>query len=1590
MSNSLAKKVFAVGSTVAMVFSVFPVTPAFAAPHSAGTNIKSSDGTVWMIMPDNTRRPYTSAGAFLSYGFNSWSSVVDANADDLALPAGAFIPPQDGKVFCASETKGSDVKGECSLITGGQKAAFTSEAVFKGLGFSFTRAAYGDSSFLTKTSNIASATEAHRPGVLVNNNGTVQLVGTNGLLGIPDLTTFNSWGYSFADVVPANSADKMMTQTGVMAARTAGQLSPTAVTGGTTPNPTGTPSGALTVSYAASNPASGTHASGTAYNPVLTVNMTASSAGSVTVNSLTLTRGGIAIDSNISGVAAFDAAGKRLNTNFVSFADSKALISFSPALSIAAGSTVPVTFKTNTTSGSLSGTYTVGINSASDINASSTASGVFPLVSNVFNLVTGTNVVGSATVDMVQVVNNATVNLGTIGQELAKFRFVAGSSEDIHIHRLMLYNNGNANDGDVTNIKLMAPDGTTLATVAQTSNRYITFDMSSNPYKIMKGNTRDLSVRFDVVSGSTRTVRFVLQNDYDVEVMGAATGSGLLVTAAGSVDTGFPIGDVSNLNLMTINSGSILFSKATTSPTGNLSVGANSVTMGEWEATAQGEDMELRQVAYSITTSTANVTSVLSGTVRLKVNDSTVLSFSPSGASPQSSTGTALSSYPIIKAGQKAKITFEGDVLSTAASGSTVLFNLDITQVKRISSNDIVDPSVSAQNGNTLGVTTATFQVSKNTSFGDTTVVSGLANAKVGSFNLTASSTEDVSVSSMTIGLTNTTNISNLLVKDNMGTTDMADDVQLGSVTVSPAASNVVGMQLVVPKGQTKTVDVYVTTNGSTTGTEVASITAVSATGKDSSNTITATGVTATGQTTTFTTSGALTVALDTTNTAEKAILHSSEVDRTLLAVRLTSSNAEDIKVTTMQVTATNGASSLQNVKLTKSNGDVVATTQLVNGAALFNNASGLITVSKDSTLTVYVKASTNASSVLNSQAVANLSVDYIEAVGVSGGTKIKPGTTLNTAWSATSTTVTGASITVADTTGFHKGDVVFAYDGTNGGSLGMVTVEPSSTTAMTVATTTAITYAGSATISKIASGAYTPASAGTALKAGAALTVTATKAFQVGDPVIVVDSAGTQLGFVSAIGSATSMTVKTIADMAGTAAHVAKLGTDTVYTTVASGNFTQAPLAMTVASSSGFSAGDLVLVHDGTNNGSFGMVTAIGSSTSMTIGTNAAVTNAGNATVVRVGGTNASTVLVTTAASAGNRVIAATATTVTDTTGFGAGDVTLSIAATGGAILGKVGAVSSTTSLTIASAAASGTTTTRLTRLPGAQAASRGFLFHDVEPVITVSTTAADYGQSSFTTSTSTDQIVGIFKIKADGDRNLGFSSIAFDKSGSNSSERYVTSLSLYNGATQIAKVANTTVGGVGDGANANADASVVLCTGADPAAGEIGGITAAEAASILAGDRITVAETAGGSASTTATVSTKTGSLSTCGGASTLTLTFDSTVTITGAMTAVEFRNFRVHFDANQAQTNDQALAAQTVTAGDTMVLTVKADTSAARTGLSSGTATFALTLPGTSGPFATNGMLTWNYTPSGGSAVTGLTVSDNYPVNGPTFTY
>ncbi|MDB4939810.1 MAG: autotransporter protein [Candidatus Doudnabacteria bacterium] len=179
-------------------------------PVSSGKNV-IYNGTVYYI-DGFTRKPYTSAGAFLSYSFNSWSTVSAATSSDMALPLAtytpngsavsttAFVLPRNGTLI--------NDKGTIYLISNGLRMGFANASAFLNFGYSFSNAAPGDTSFMVTLPPINSSNQAHPNGTLVReSNGTISVIRDGYRQGVPGMDKFSSWGLKVEELVPANSYD---------------------------------------------------------------------------------------------------------------------------------------------------------------------------------------------------------------------------------------------------------------------------------------------------------------------------------------------------------------------------------------------------------------------------------------------------------------------------------------------------------------------------------------------------------------------------------------------------------------------------------------------------------------------------------------------------------------------------------------------------------------------------------------------------------------------------------------------------------------------------------------------------------------------------------------------------------------------------------------------------------------------------------------------------------------------------------------------------------------------------------------------------------------------------------------------------------------------------------------------------------------------------------------------------------------------------------------------------------------------------------------------------------------------------------------
>lgn len=958
MQNSVAKKIFAVGSAVAMTLSLAVPFVASAAIHADGTNVSKADGTVGMMIGGQFR-PYTSAGAFLSYGFNSWASVVTASAEDLAAPVGAFIPPQDGKVMCSD--RGSD-KGTCYLVTGSQKAGFTSAAVFTGLGFSFSKAGYGDVSWMASTSNIDNTTAAHRPGVLVNNNGTVQLVGATGLLGIPDLATFNSWGYSFTNVVPANAADKAMTQTGVMAARVAGQLSPTALAGGV--NPPSVISGSVSAMLASDSPAAQTLAVSSAVKSVVTLAKFAFS-GNGTVTQLQVKRIGVSSDTDLSNVYLFNGNARLTDaasvggSSLVTFSNPNGLFTVSGNTTISVVAEIPA----NTSSGKTIGVQLTSFTVANGSPATVAVSGNLVTTSNVgtdlayatYGSVTPTGGAYDPAVDTEVFRSNVTVN-----------------NRDMIMSKLIIRNIGTIQTADLNNFRLRI-DGSQVAQVqSMDSSGYVTFGFSP---VTLKAGTRTLSVLADIINGSSRNFQFQIRNVADVSMADSQYG---VVTGS---TTSFPVGSASSNS---INQGTMTIVKAANSPSGNITDGSSDVVLAKYTVTAYGEAQKIETITAAASSSDSNVGSLRNG--RILIGG---VQYGSTATLNNSAAGTSYTLNYTVQPGTPVTLEIHADMFDN--SGSNDLGNNDTvtayiftgsSNVQKMTSlgyNSVPSANVA---GNALTDVTGSISLSKNLTYASQTVPVPQTQYKVSSFNLVGSSSEDITVSSIGLALSASTTLTTLnnvkvTVAGNMfGTIKSTVAITNGGVGATSTYSG----NYTLKQNTTVPVEVWadITTPGVAYGSDtITPRIAVDGTTVNSSASVT---ISAAGQQISFG-SASITAAQD-TSTPDAAIVAGNQT-RTAAAFKFTTTN--DQYTISEMVISLNDATNVTSIVLKKGS-EVIAT---LPGAAssTFSNLSIPAVANQSTVVTVDLVLGNTGYGAGTSGADAKVTLHSYKSAPVSSGT---------------------------------------------------------------------------------------------------------------------------------------------------------------------------------------------------------------------------------------------------------------------------------------------------------------------------------------------------------------------------------------------------------------------------------------------------------------------------------------------------------------------------------------------------------------------------------------------------------------------------
>lgn len=627
-------------------------------------------------------------------------------------------------------------------------------------------------------------------------------------------------------------------------------------TGGTTTGGTTTPVGAaLSVALASDSPAAKTLGSGTAFNKGLKVAFTAGSSD-VSITGITLQKSGFVANTNLNGVDIIDSAGVRHGQVITSInADNTITINMtSDPIVVKAGKSETATVRFNLLAGAYSGTLSFSIASASAITSNATFTGSFPLSGAIMSIVDGSSSLATVTMNILTSTGSSTLNVDAASlQEITKYRIAETSSkEGVYLYSWALYNYGNAAAADYKDVTLEAQDGTVVAT-AQPSGQYVTFTPAS-PYFIDKGLTKDFTIKAKIAGGTTKTIKLVTYNDYDIDVRGATTGVSIIPTAVTN-DVTFPLGN--QWNQTTIGSGGITLQRASDSPSSAVTPGATGVVLAKYIVRPTGENYELRQVKFYVASSTTAGSVWLSGTVYVKVNNAIVYSVAASSIDNDALTTVNLSSYPILTAGQDNTIVIEGSISSSATANDTYkVMGFDLTSAKRLVSNDLLSDgdtglALAGQDGLTIPVKAAKLVVTTLANPVAGSVVVGTSAFELAQIQLNAQSGgEDVKVTSIVVTNTKTANaayadISNLLMYKDGETSALSTTASTATnaATVTFSFSSPIVVTKATPVTLHLKGNIVADAGASSTSTQkfniVSSTSAVAATGYGTGNSLT-------------------------------------------------------------------------------------------------------------------------------------------------------------------------------------------------------------------------------------------------------------------------------------------------------------------------------------------------------------------------------------------------------------------------------------------------------------------------------------------------------------------------------------------------------------------------------------------------------------------------------------------------------------------------------------------------------------------------------------------------------------------------------
>jgi len=692
----------------------------------------------------------------------------------------------------------------------------------------------------------------------------------------------------------------------------------------------GAPASGLKVELASSQPVATLAPASAARVPFTNITFTAGLSGDVTVNSVSIERTGLASDAAFSGIVLLDDNGiqhgiaKTLNSNHQA--------TVGDSFVVQAGQSRTMTIAADMATSLASYTGQVGSLSVVGINTSSTVSGSLPITGTAHTLNNSLSI-GTVTMNTGSTDPGAsnTKEIGTEGYTFSAVKVTAGSAEKVRLGSIRWNQSGSATKDDIANLKTYV-DGTAYDVIASSDGKYYTSTFNGG-IVIDKGASVDISIKGDVVSGSSRTIDFDVYKRTDIYVVGETYGYGITppngADESGSDDGAFHL----NTNpwydayQATVSAGTLTVENATTVGAQNIAINTADQIIGGVNVEAKGEPVSVAQIIFNILAAGDEAENITNITL---VDQNGVIVAGPvDGASTatNSAYGTVTFTDTITFPVGKFTYTLKGKLGTAFVSNDTVEASTtpssQWTTVTGQVTGDTITPSPSSViDSSTMTVKAPSMTISVLTTPLAQTLVAG-GSLTFAKYQFDASqSGDDIRFSTVKLDYETVAGAPSNLT--NCGLFDGSTALLSGSNLVNPTASDddavfTFDQSFIVSKGTVKTLNLNCNSSATTTsdqyrwGIAAHGSASQTATGIQSGQTINSSTANTsgiivnarTGQTMTLTTGGSYTVADDST-LGTRFVSPGDEVE--LLKLKFTASN-EDIDIRRVAFQLTTNAS---------------------------------------------------------------------------------------------------------------------------------------------------------------------------------------------------------------------------------------------------------------------------------------------------------------------------------------------------------------------------------------------------------------------------------------------------------------------------------------------------------------------------------------------------------------------------------------------------------------------------------------------------------------------------------------------------------